>query len=444
MSYIPTELNNKLKHGLFVFTGVLFFGSGLSLYSNDVEAMRNYDASRISRYTMQLPLPPTEQTALYEENDNESDKQGWQSIKVRRGDTLSQIFERAGLGPQQLQEVISLGKPVKTLKHILPGQLVEIKADTNRQLEELVYKIDDRNSLIVNRNQEDDLVSKVESREYDTHVAFAKGHIESSLFEAGQEAGMPQDVIMDMAYIFGWDIDFALDIRRGDEFLVMYEEHYLDGKKVANGTILAAEFTNQGKTYAAIRYTDDKGRSGYYSPDGKSMRKTFLRTPVDFTRISSRFGNRKHPTLKTWKKHTGVDYAAPRGTPIKAAGDGRIIVRGRKGGYGKCVIIDHGNGYTTLYGHMNNFNRKAGWGKYVKQGQVIGYVGSTGRATGPHLHYEFRVHGQHRNPLTVRLPDASPLPKKYRDDFTVKSKNLLAQFSYLKETRIALSSLTNP
>lgn len=441
MQHIHIAMNNKLKHSLFVFTGVLAFGGMLSLYSDNVEAMRAQTSGPQDRYTMSVLLPPSEQTELTSANELPSERAGWQTIKVRRGDTMSQMFERAGLGPQDVYEVISLGKPVKTLKKIVPGQEIELKIDQNGQMESLIYKINDRNSLFISRNQEDELVSKIESRDYDTHVAFAKGAIDSSLFEAGEVAGLPQQVIMDMAHIFGWDIDFALDIRQGDNFLVMYEEHYLDGKKISNGNILAAEFTNQDKTYSAIRYTDDKGRSGYFSPDGKNMRKTFLRTPVDFTRISSRFGNRKHPTLKRWKKHTGVDYAAPRGTPIKASGDGKIVYRGKKGGYGKTVIIEHGNGYRTLYAHMNNYNRKAKWGKYVKQGQVIGYVGSTGRATGPHLHYEFRVGGRHRNPLTVRLPDASPLAKKYQEDFAKHTNVLLAQFSYLKDSKIALSSL---
>ncbi|MDH5547290.1 MAG: M23 family metallopeptidase [Gammaproteobacteria bacterium] len=431
------EVTSKLKQNLFIFVCILTFGA---MFSLDVAAMRWHANEITERYTMPLLVPPSETTVLGVEADsNIAGESSWKTIEVRRGDTLSLIFQRAGLGHQQVHEIMSLGKDAKRLKHILPGQLIELKIDDNAHLEELVYKIDERNSLNIKRDQEDALYSEIDSRDFDTHVAFAKGVIKSSLFEAGQDAGLPETIIMDMAYIFGWDIDFALDIREGDEFMLMYEEHFLDGVKIQNGNILAAEFTNQGKTYKAIRYTDDKGRSAFFSPDGKSMRKTFLRMPVDFTRISSRYGSRKHPTLKTWRQHKGVDYAASRGTPIKASGDGKVIFRGQKGGYGKTVIIQHGGGIRTLYAHMNSFNRKVGNGRYVKQGQVIGYVGSTGRATGPHLHYEFRVAGVHRNPLTVKLPDAAPLEKQYQEDFSQKANILLAQFSYLKGDRIAMN-----
>ena len=275
-------------------------------------------------------------------------------------------------------------------------------------------------------------------REYDRRIAYSQGRIEDSLFLAGQRAGMAESVIMELASIFGWDIDFALDIRGGDEFRVVYEELWLDGEKTGNGDILAAEFINQGRTVRAVRYTSPDGKTSYYTPEGLNMRKAFLRSPVDFRRISSRFGKRKHPILNSMRMHTGVDYAAARGTPVRATGDGKIIYRGRKGGYGKTVIIKHGSSYTTLYAHLNNYNRKAPSGSRVRQGQVIGYVGSTGRATGPHLHYEFRVHGAHRNPLTVKLPSASPIDKRYKNDFINQTRGLIAQLEGLRRTQVAL------
>ena len=435
---IYRKLDAKIQHGILLVVSALVFSTGLAMFSHSAEAMKDSDILT-QRDTMTLLLPEIVQATRDEQTPEQTP--GWHTVEVKRGDTLSQIFDRAGLGPQQVFDVVSLGKQVKTLKRIIPGQIMEIKTSEDNSLEELVYRIDERNSLHLKRNDQDRLDVQFQERDYDTHVAFAKGIIRSSLFEAAQEAGIPETVIMDLAYIFGWDVDFAQDIREGDHFIVMYEEHFLDGSKIRNGDILAAEFTNQGQTFSAIRYTDDKGNAGYYTPDGKSMKKAFLRTPVDFKRISSRYGKRKHPTLKTWRKHKGVDYAARRGTPIKASGNGKIIFRGVKGGYGKTVIIDHGNGYRTLYAHMNNYNRKAGWGKQVKQGQVIGYVGSTGRATGPHLHYEFRVNGSHRNPLRVKLPDAAPIARKYKEDFAQQSRILLAQFSYLKDSTIAYSSL---
>ena len=240
---------------------------------------------------------------------------------------------------------------------------------------------------------------------------------------------------MELAGIFGWDVDFALDIREGDQFAVLYEQLYLDGERIGTGNILAAEFTNQGKIHRAVRYTDPQGHTDYYAPDGHSMRKTFLRTPVAFSRISSRFNlARKHPILNRIRAHKGVDYAASRGTPITATGNGKIDWLGKKGGYGNTIVIQHGSKYSTLYAHLNSYGRGLKKGSRVRQGQIIGYVGSSGLASGPHLHYEFRVDGVHRNPLTVKLPNAAPLPAKYRDQFKLASSNLLAQLETAKTT----------
>lgn len=370
----------------------------------------------------------------------EPNQYDYKTIEVKKGDTLTHVFKRAGLKLSQVNYITQAGKEGKKLTRLTPGEKFEIASSDEGELLHLVYHKDKTNKYVLNKHA-DGFTIDHEAREYDRRVTHTTGTIKTSLFEAAVEAGLSDNVTMDLAHIFGWDIDFALDIRKGDQFVVMYEELYLDGERVGNGNILAAEFTNRGKSYKAVRYTDDNGNSNYYAEDGKSMRKAFLRTPVDFTRISSRFGNRYHPTLKRKKKHHGVDYAAPRGTPIKAAGDGKIVWRARKGGYGKTVIIKHGTKYSTLYAHMNSYNRKARKGSYVKQGQVIGYVGTTGRSTGPHLHYEFRVNGVHRNPLTVKLPDAESIKKKYKSDFLQKSRPLLAQLDLIKNTSVALNSV---
>ena len=275
---------------------------------------------------------------------------------------------------------------------------------------------------------------------FDRRRAFAQGQIDSSLFLAGQAAGLPDKTIMEMAEIFGWDVDFALDIRRGDQFFIIYEELYKNDGKVRNGSILAAEFTNQGRSIRAVRYTDNNGRSHYYSPEGDSMRKAFLRTPVEFSRISSRFGKRKHPVLSTVRNHNGVDYAARTGTPIKVTGDGRIEFAGHKGGYGKAVVVRHGGVYTTLYAHMSNLAKGIKNGKSVRQGQIIGYVGSSGLATGPHLHYEFRVRGVHRNPLKVELPKAASIAAEYLQDFQDQTRELALQLDSLASTQVASSN----
>jgi murein DD-endopeptidase MepM/ murein hydrolase activator NlpD len=241
---------------------------------------------------------------------------------------------------------------------------------------------------------------------------------------------------MEMAGIFGWDIDFALELRKGDSFKLLYEEHFLDGNKLRNGPILMAEFNNDGKLFKAVRYQTPDGNTSYYDPDdGRNKKRAFIRTPVKFARISSRFTNgRFHPVLKKWRAHRGVDYAAPTGTPIKAAGNGKVIFRGTKGGYGKTVIIQHGTKYTTLYAHLSKYAKSSKKGRTIKQGQIIGYVGKTGLATGPHLHYEFRVNGVHRNPLTVKLPKADPINSKYRKDFDQKTAEIQNTFDLMSSS----------
>ncbi len=392
-----------------------------------------------TRITLPLAIPTDRNTAGEETPPvATSPDLTWKTATVKRGDSLALIFARQGLSPQELDRLMRSGKSTSKLKRLMPGQQFRLGL-RGGQLQQLVYQIDDLNTLKVTRNDDDSFSVATDARQMETRVTNASGVIDSSLFLAGQAAGLSDNLIMELAGIFGWDIDFALDIRQGDRFTLVYEELYLDGVKKRDGNILAAEFVNRGKTYRALRYTDASGMSDYYSPDGRSMRKAFLRTPVDFTRISSRFGSRFHPTLKKRKNHHGVDYAAPRGTPIKAAGDGKMIYVGRKGGYGKTVIIQHGGKYSTLYAHMSRIKPGSHRGKRVRQGQIIGYVGSTGRSTGPHLHYEFRVHGVHRNPLTVKLPDAAPIKKKYKADFLNKSRSLVALLDVLQRTTVALN-----
>jgi murein DD-endopeptidase MepM/ murein hydrolase activator NlpD len=262
---------------------------------------------------------------------------------------------------------------------------------------------------------------------------------------AGQRAGIPNSLTMDLANIFGWDIDFALDIQKGDSFKVMYEELYLEEKMIGTGKILAAEFTNAGKTYKAVRYTDKEGSTNYYTPDGKGMHKAFLRSPIEFARISSHFSlSRKHPVLHIIRAHKGTDYAAARGTPIRATGNGKISFAGRKGGYGNCIVVQHGQGIQTLYGHMNGFAKGMRVGSKVSQGDVIGYVGSTGLASGPHLHYEFHMNGQVRNPVTVPLPKSIGIAQNEMALFTATTGPLLAKLNQLGASQLAMTDSQSP
>lgn len=362
----------------------------------------------------------------------------WHKVTIKSGDSLARLFNQQGIPPRQLHDILASGGAAKKLTRIYPGQVLRLRTSGEEGLLELHYEIDALNQVVVNRT-DNGYESRLEVREPEHRVLRAAGTIDSSLFLAAQKASLPESVTMELAGIFGWDIDFALDIREGDQFAVLYEGLYLDGERIGTGNILAAEFGNQGKLYRAVRYTDARGHTDYYAPDGHSMRKTFLRTPVAFTRISSRFSSgRKHPVLNRIRAHKGVDYAASTGTPVKATGNGKIVLRGKKGGYGNTVVIQHGSSYSTLYAHLNNFARGKKVGDRVQQGEIIGYVGSTGLATGPHLHYEFRVNGVHRNPLTVKLPDAAPLPKKFRDDFKLATDNLIAQLELAKTRTVAL------
>lgn len=396
----------------------------------------------IARQSFKLTLPELQarQEILDEQNDNVGDRQ-WREFTVRPGDTLARLFKRAEIDPRQLHEMMQTGEAAKQLVQIYPKDVIRILTDAGGNLEALRYEIDHENYLMVERKQ-GQLEATVLKHDLETRPAHASGVINSSLFMAAAEAGVSQNLIMELAGIFGWDIDFILDIRKGDRFSVIYDEIYRNGEKIADGDIQSAEFINNGKTYQAVRYTNPQtNQSEYYTPDGKSMRKTFLRSPVNFARISSGFTtNRYHPILHKFRSHKGVDYAAKKGSPVRAAGDGKVIFKGRKGGYGRVIIVQHGSRYSTLYAHLNSYSRKIRVGSKVSQGQTIGYVGSSGLATGPHLHYEFRVNGVHRNPLTVRLPHAKPIPERYMADFELMTAPKLAQLNLLTRTSLALNN----
>lgn len=391
-------------------------------------------------YSVMLPDRVNEQLPVQTEEVEESSstQQHWQTVKVKAGDTLASIFSGVGLGATTTHEVVNHNEQTKQLTYIKPGESMSILVDEQQKLVSLKYMPDITKTLVIKRLDDGKLKSELQHHPLEAIPIFKSGVINTSLFEAAADSNISENIIMELANIFGWDIDFVLDIRKGDEFSIVYNEMYKDGNKIRDGQILAAAFINQGKEYQAVYYTDPKGDSNYFSPDGKSMRKAFLRSPVKFSHISSRFTSKRwHPVLSKWRSHKGVDYAAARGTPVRASGDGKVKLVGTKGGYGKTVILQHGGRYTTVYAHLSRYARGMKNGKRIKQGQVIGYVGSTGLATGPHLHYEFRVNGVHRNPLTVKLPAAEPIDKAYTDHFKKQTKSYLSMLNLMDSRSIA-------
>jgi len=357
---------------------------------------------------------------------------------VKAGESLAKIFQTQHFSPSTLYKMMNSGKAAKSLKSIKPGQQLSFIKNKSGGFLSLEYQIDRIQTLKVSKTDagfNTELLKKPVEIATDT----ASVKIENSLYYDGKQAGISDKTIMELANIFGWDIDFALNIRKNDSFALIYETKFIEGERIENGQILAAEFINRGEKYQAVRFVDKDGHAEYFSPDGKSMRKTFLRSPVDFARVSSRFNlRRKHPVLNRIRAHKGVDYAAASGTPIKATSDGKVVFRGRKGGYGRVVILKHGQKYSTLYAHMSKYGRYKN-GSHVKQGQVIGYIGKSGLATGPHLHYEFRLNGVHRNPLTVKFPAAKPVAKNQLASFKQQTSPLISQLELAKQTQLALN-----
>ncbi|WP_268798252.1 peptidoglycan DD-metalloendopeptidase family protein [Pseudomonas huanghezhanensis] len=360
-------------------------------------------------------------------------------VVVAKGDTLSTLFEKVGLPATAVHEVMTSDKQAKQFSQLQKGQVLQFELSPDGNLKQLHSKLNDLESISVSRTDKGYIFTRDVSKP-NVRTAYVHGVINSSLSLSAQRAGLSHSMTMDMAKIFGYDVDFAQDIRKGDEFDVIYEQKVVNGKTVSTGNILSARFTNRGKTYSAVRYTNKQGNTNYYTADGNSMRKAFIRTPVDFARISSMFSmGRKHPILNKIRAHKGVDYAAPRGTPIKATGDGKVILAGRRGGYGNTVIIQHGDTYRTLYGHMQGFAKGVQTGTSVRQGQVIGYIGTTGLSTGPHLHYEFQVNGVHVDPLGQKLPMADPIAKSEKQRFMQESQPLMARMDQEKATMLASS-----
>lgn len=384
------------------------------------------------KYDVALPDFTPEQALNYDD----ADAINFVTHKVKSGDTLAQIFSAFKLSPQTTYKVSRAGEHANKLLKIRPGDLLYLHIDDAGQLVSLQYPISKTETLLINA-KDNAYESSIDTKQIETTLQFAQGEINSSFWNAGTEAGLSDNQIMELAGIFGWDIDFAQEIRAGDSFNMVFEALYIDGEFIGYGNIVSAEFINQGELFTAVRYTDGR----YYTPDGKSMRKSFLRAPINFKYVSSSFNPRRfHPVQKRYKAHRGVDYVARVGTPVLAAGDGKVIKAAYDKYNGHHVFVQHGERYTTKYLHFTK--RAVRKGDTVKQGQTLGYLGSSGMVTGAHLHYEFLVDGVHRNPRTVTLPKALPIEVSEKDKFLVIAQQQVNLLGNHKRIMLAMNLRT--
>lgn len=356
--------------------------------------------------------------------------------RIQRGDTVASLLARLQIDDAQASQVLRNNPQARALYQLVPGKVVRATATADGKLVNLRY-LNGGNLVSVDRKG-NDLVVKQDAAQLERRVLMKSAEIRNSLFGATDAAGLSDSIATQIADIFSTDIDFHRDLRKGDRFSVLYEVFYDRGEPVKTGRVLAAEFVNQGKAYNAVYFSYAENEGGYYTADGKNLRKQFLRSPLEFSRITSGFTNaRFHPVLQTWRAHKGIDYGAPTGTRVKATADGVVEMAGRSGGYGNVIVLRHQSKYTTWYGHLSAFAKGLRKGKRVSQGEVIGYVGATGLATGPHLHYEFRINDVHQNPLRVAMPSAPPITPELKPKFEQTAKQYVERLDLLRTTNLA-------
>lgn len=361
----------------------------------------------------------------------------WRSERVQRGDTVTEILRRLNVDDNAASNYLRNNKATESLHQLSSGKNIQAETRADGSLVSLRY-INNSGSQVIIEKRDNTFTTRTLNAQIEKRVFMRTGEISSSLFAATDAAGMPDAAANQLADIFSGDIDFHRDLRKGDKFSVIYEMNYSNGEPVSTGNVLAAEFNNQGHQYRALYYEMNKNFSSYFSPDGKSMRKAFLRSPIEFSRISSGFKlSRLHPILNTWRSHKGVDYAASIGTKVKVTADGTIDFVGKQGGYGNVVIVNHQGRYTTVYGHLSRFANGLRRGQRVTQGEIIAFVGQTGMATGPHLHYEFKINGQQHDPLRVALPDARPINAAQKAQFQAATADINERLSMLSGNQLA-------
>lgn len=360
----------------------------------------------------------------------------WTTATVKRQDTLSRIFKRHGVKVKDAYAAVKL-EDAALLGKIRPGDEIQLAADGSGALAALRYRLNALSTLHIAR-EDGRLRAEVITRTPEIRLRDEKAIIWSSLLDAAKDTGIDFETVYDLAQLFSWQVDFAREIKSGDQFTVIFEELYLDNEKVGNGDIFAAELIISNRRLRAVRHVDAHGRSTYYAPNGDGIQRSFLRSPLKFGRVTSRFSHKRfHPIFKQWRAHRGVDYGAPKGTPVRSTGDGVVTLAGRNHGYGNTIMIRHGGKYTTLYAHLSRLAGRMKSGVRVRQGEVIGYVGDTGWATGAHLHYEFRVNGIHRNPLTAKLPKSDPIGHEHQQEFLARAAEWVARLDQISAIPVA-------
>ncbi len=356
---------------------------------------------------------------------------------IQPGDTLTSALSRLNIDDLEIQRLMAASTVRKLASSIRPGKRIQATTTQEGQLLTIQFERNDAPALMV-RRQGDDFVTEESSDLLETRVVMRSGRVLSSLYGATDSAGIPDSIANQMAETFSTSLDFREDLRRGDTFSVIYTVDYRNGEPIAAGKLLAAEFVNGGKPYRAVLFRDPAGREAYYTPEGESLKKGFLRSPLEFSRVTSSFSNsRKHPVYGFHRAHTGVDFGAPTGTRVKATGDATVVFAGRKGGYGNLVILRHPNGYETYYAHLSKFAPTTRPGRSVSQGDLIAYVGSTGASTGPHLHYEVRIAGRPQNPMAIKLPGSPPLSVAQRGKFLEQTRDWSDKLALLRGTNLA-------
>ncbi len=390
--------------------------------------------SKVGKVPLQTVIENVKLPSLPQREDNMA---FWHEEKIQRGDTISSLLSRLKVVDPEAVDFLRNSNNAHSLYQLVPGRPVQAKTDQNGQLLSLHYLNGKGDELIVQRTAEG-LQSREQSAYLETRILMKSASIGSSLFAATDSVGLPDSVATQIADMFGSDIDFHKDLRRNDHFTVIYEMLYSKGEPVKVGRILAAEFVNQGKSYRAVYFQTPGGNGGYYTPDGKNLRKAFLRCPLPFSRITSGFTlARFHPFLQKWRAHKGVDFGAPIGTPVRATADGRVEFKGVQHGYGNLVVLQHQGKFSTAYGHLSRFASGLHKGEKVSQGEIIGYVGMTGWATGPHLHYEFRVNKVPIDPMKIALPGAVPLNPQYASAFRIATKPLAQRLNLMRNVNLA-------